>query len=125
MTTSTIPASIRRGFTEEQALVYDWLAANGVAEWIPETCNIRVGRGRLVYDSFVWNDGVERGFNSDFAVTGDPGLSERVLAIAAADAIGPGEAIIEERLMPLLVPPSDEVRAAVAKVGGVSLRDQL
>lgn len=35
-------------------LVYDWLAANGVNEWLPEYPAIVVGPSRITFTSFVW-----------------------------------------------------------------------
>lgn len=123
MTPASPPAEIRKGLTKDQATCYDWLAANDIVEWLPENSTIQVRGRQIVYDSFVWNDGMERGFNSRFAATCDPGLSPRIQDIIAQNGTSPNGAIIEQRAMPLLAPLTDDIRAAFAR-SGVRLSEQ-
>lgn len=34
--------------------IYDWLAANGVSEWLPENPRIAVADGAIVFSAFAW-----------------------------------------------------------------------
>lgn len=107
----------RPAMPAEAAELYDtWLEPNGIAEFIPEDCVIRVDAraGAITYRSFVWNDGVRRGYNSDMAATCDKGLSPRVRAIAEAAGLRDVDIITEVRTVPLLVPVTDRVRRLFA-----------
>lgn len=80
--------------------VLDWLAANGVDEWLPQQVNVLVDEpeGTLTYTAFPW-DG-ERGWDpehiGDDAFGDDPRLDTRTvplqvvpdpLVVAAVDAV--------------------------------------
>lgn len=84
------------------AVVYDWLAANGVNEWLPENPIVEIDptAGTIRYTAFVW-DG-PRGWDADHM---------RVVGNDVAR---------EWRTVPLLVPPSRDVVAAAAR-GGMTL----
>lgn len=45
----------RPPFEPRIAVLYDWLKANGVDEWIPIKPEIRVHGGKLSYRSFNWD----------------------------------------------------------------------
>jgi hypothetical protein len=73
-------------------LVYDWLAANDVREWLPEYPAIVVGPTRITFTSLVW--------------LGPPGWD--------AQHIHPyGDTIV--RSVPLKVPPSTELAELLAQ----------
>jgi hypothetical protein len=80
-------------------ILYDWLAANGIDEWIPEDPLIQVVGGEIRYQSFVW-DGA-RGWDIDSIVVDD---------------YGP---LFEERRVPLVRPADDLVLAAAHEGGAV------
>lgn len=86
-------------------ILYDWLAANGIAEWIPEDPLIRVVGGEIRYQSFVWDGGV-RGWDMDRIVADDYG------------------AVLEERRVPLVQPVDDLVLAAAREGGAVVVVDE-
>lgn len=83
------------------AAVYDWFAANGVNEWLPESPVIEVSGDSITYTAFVWERGARRGWNFD-----DVRLD--------AD----GSAVLERRTVPLRVAPSPQVSLAVVVCGG-------
>ncbi len=95
------------------AELYDrWLVPNGIAEWVPEDATFRVdaGSGWITYTSFVWDDGVVRGWNHEFAAVGDEGLSERVRVLARTARRDSNGVLFEDRVVPLVVPVTDRVR---------------
>lgn len=61
------PALTRVG---DVGVVYDWLAANGVDEWLPDKPTIVVRGQRLEYEAFLW-DGAARGWD-------DAGIADAV-----------------------------------------------
>lgn len=88
---------------EPYAAAYDWLAANGIDEWLPEGGTIKVKGGRITYTAFQFEGG-RRGYDgADIVVKGD---------VAAT----------EQRTVPLVVPLTDKVRAAF-RVGGLTLKE--
>lgn len=90
-TSSGRPASLGKAWEP----IFDWLAANGVDEWLPEHPQFvtrgRPGSGTLTYTAYVW-DG-PRGWDSSH--------------IRRADE---GGAVTELREVPLLQEPSEDVR---------------
>ncbi len=79
----------------DAVVLYSWLAENGVDEWLPEKPRIAVGAGQLTYTAYVWLDG-KRGWDGDFIARS--GLGADVVVAT------------EDRVVPLLVPLTDQVR---------------
>jgi hypothetical protein len=101
------------GLASTEREVYDWCEANGITEWLPPASTFRVAGDQLTYTSFVWNDGVERGFNSNMACNVDAGLPKRVQAIARVSGIDcshTAEPILDERTVPLRAPVTPRIR---------------
>jgi hypothetical protein len=118
-TEKLVPASPtgRPAMPAEAAELYDtWFEPNGIMEFLPEDCVVRVDAkaGTITYTSFVWNDGVARGYNGDIAATCDKGLSARVWRIARDAGLGGEDVILEQRTVPLLAPVTDRVRRLFA-----------
>lgn len=84
----------------DEAVVYDWLAANGVDEWLPQRPAFHVEGGdtpTLTYTSYLWSG--ERGWDAEH--------------IARREDLGDrGDTLTELRTVPLLVAADDRVRAA-------------
>lgn len=80
--------------------LYDWLVANGINEWIPEAPALRIdpAAGTLTYTSYLWSG--PRGWSADgFQVDAD------------------GDPAVEQRTVPLVVPPSERIRELLAGTG--------
>jgi hypothetical protein len=79
--------------------LYDWLAANGIDEWIPEAPAFRVdpAAGTLTYTSYMW--------------VGPRGWSDTHIDV---DAEGP---LLEQRTVPMVAPPSDRLRELIPATG--------
>ncbi|MEU8023779.1 hypothetical protein AB0B88_16340 [Micromonospora haikouensis] len=79
--------------------LYDWLAANGIDEWLPEspTFVINPAAGTLTYTGHAW--------------TGPRGWDPQHMASS------PGGDVIERRTVPLLAPPTDRIRELCAATG--------
>lgn len=75
------------------AAVYDWLAANGIREWLPENPVIVVADNRIVFSAFVW--------------TGPPGWDPQ--------HIHPDFDTVT-RTVPLQVPPSPRVAETLTEM---------
>lgn len=80
---------------EAVAEVYDWLALNGVSEWLPPNPVFTIRGGRLIYTSYLWAGPRGWDINGVATVTGSGGQSE------------PATHLQE---VPLLVAPTDRVR---------------
>lgn len=96
MTTAVKSKCPTRDSSPEFATVCDWLAANGIDEWLPEDPTFVVQDEhvkRIVYRGFQF-DGDERGYDLD--------------KISA----GYVQVLHEDRSVPLLAPVTDAVRAA-------------
>lgn len=85
------------------AAMYDWLGANGVTEWLPDSPVIEIGVETIRYTAFVWPSDDQRGFNGNIVTTDDA-------------------ALIEWRSVPLAVWPPPQVVAA-ATVAGAAMID--
>lgn len=85
-----------RDHSPEFAIVCDWLAANGIDEWLPEQPTFLVQdepfKKRIIYRG--WKFDGERGYDVNSIAEGYARLLE------------------EDRIVPLLEPVTDEVRAA-------------
>lgn len=95
-TTPQVPDSV----VGETRPGYEWLAANGVAEWLPETPIIRVHDGQLSYTSFLWAEG-GRGWDPEQFEWPDPNTAPPT----------------RMRAVPLRVPLTDAARAAFGAAG--------
>lgn len=84
------------------AEVYDWLALNGINEWLPQGPTLDIRGDRLTYTAFVWNG--PRGWDSSHI------------------AMRRGEAPVERRTVPLLVPLTARIRELLA-AGGWSVME--
>lgn len=88
---------------EPYVAAYDWLAANGIDEWLPAHAAITVRRGQITYTGFQFENG-RRGYDaSAILVRGD-------------------DAVTEERTVPLVVSLTDKARAAF-RVTGLTLEE--
>lgn len=95
----------RPGYIQgDAAVICDWLAANGIREWVPENLSVHVdtsGDPLLTYTSHLWRG--ERGWDGgNIAVRGEG--EDRLTEV-------------ELRTVPLLMPPDDAVRAAFRNQG--------
>lgn len=87
----------RPAFSDDEAAIYDWFAANGVDEWVPDDfgpVEVDTGAGTLTYTAFTVELGGERGWGREW--------------------IGPGT---ERRTVALVEPPSQHIRTLVEGVG--------
>lgn len=78
--------------------LYDWLALNGVDEWLPEGPTFTIKDGALTYTAYVWNG--PRGWSG-----------ERIVVD------GKGKAAVEQRTVPMVVPPTPRIRELLARTG--------
>lgn len=78
------------------ATVYDWLAANGIEEYLPDNPRLTIDGGTLTYTSYVWPVDSNRGWDLE-----------------------PVEHLhlTHPRTVPLVEPMPDEVRAILADNG--------
>lgn len=93
-------ANARRPHMEAHfAAGYDWLAANGVNEWLPEQPVIEIDRpaGTLRYTAYQWS--------------GPRGWDAEHLRLIGDDVAR------EWRTVPLVVPPDDKTIAALKNFG--------
>lgn len=89
----------------EQATALAWLRANGIDELIPADLIVVVDDDTIVYRAFQFEDG-QRGHDASK-------IADKVFTL-----------MIEDRRVPLVVPPSDEVRAAFAALENVDTSDR-
>lgn len=80
-------------------IAYDWLARNGVDEWLPENPTITIEDGSLTYTSYRWSG--PRGWDVENIERTD-------------DKAG---LMAEDRTVPLVVPPDDRTIAAMRARG--------
>ncbi len=95
MPTSTRPSGV---FTAEQEELLDWLAANGIDEYVPEDTTFDIVDGQISYTSFVWSEGHERGWDRHIKVTTDD------------DPTAEHDTVYETRTVPLREPVTDRIR---------------
>jgi hypothetical protein len=95
-TTPQVPAEV----VGESRDGYEWLAANGIAEWIPYEPVFHVHDGQLTYTSYLWAEG-RRGWDPEQFEWPDPGA----------------EPPTELRTVPLLAPLTDAARASFRSAG--------
>jgi hypothetical protein len=85
-----------REHSPEFATVVDWLAGNGIDEWVPREPTFTVAGDEITYTAYVYEDD-QRGWD------------------ASKMAVGRDfDVLTEERTVPLRVPPTEQVRAAFA-----------
>lgn len=86
------------------AEVYDWLAANGIDEWLPENPTVTIAGDRLTYTAFRFRG--ERGWDVEKIVFNpETGM------------------LTEDRTVPLVVPPTDRIRFLAARIGMVLVEE--
>lgn len=83
-------------------LIYEWLRHNGINEWLPEQSQMVINHpGKTVTISrFVWKPGTVDRWNAD-----------------NVHVAGRYTLATEDATVPLHLPPSDAIRAALAKTG--------
>lgn len=97
MTTLTRSNSPIRDKSADMALVCDWLATNGIDELAPEQPTFLVRDDQIIYRAFKFADN-QRGYNAATLLDGHVTLLE------------------EDRIVPLLAPVTDDVRAAFERL---------
>jgi hypothetical protein len=107
MAATTRPKSVTKNLNAAEGIVYDWLAANGVDEWIPERPTFTVDAGTLTYSAWRWQ--VDRG-----------GRSLRGWDVGNVELAGAYDIAREDRTVPLVSPLTERVRKAMS-AGGVVL----